>query len=133
MAEKKTVLFIDDNKDFLTLTAEELESDQFELKTIHVTPSVEVLEAVRLAKPDLIFLDVLFSKKFSNSLAVQIRSEAELKDIPVYLMSFLDLAEIEAIADKKFVNGCFMKPVKPSDLNRLFETHFGIRLNLEDA
>ncbi|MFC1808806.1 response regulator [Candidatus Omnitrophota bacterium] len=130
---KKIVLFIDDNNDFLNLTEEELESPQYEIKTVLVTSmSDNLLEQVKMSTPDLIFLDVMFSKKFSNSLATEIRQDEKLKDIPIYLMSFLDIDEIMAIANKEEVNGCFMKPIKLSDVAFLFEKHFNMTIDVDE-
>lgn len=124
--EKVTILFVDDNKDFLTLAEEELESPDYEIKTILVASNDDLLGEVKAAKPSLIFLDVMFAKKFSNPLATQIRADEALRDIPIYLMSFLDLAEIEMIANKDEVNGCFMKPIKFIDVQFLLKKHFNM-------
>ena len=134
MEEKAlTVLFIDDNKDFLALTEEELESAYYNIKTVLVTMMSEsLLDQIRQCKPDLIFLDVMFSRKFSNSLASEMRHDAQLKAVPMYLMSFLDIDEIMAIANKEEVNGAFMKPIKREDIQALLKKHFNIEIELEE-
>jgi len=129
----RTVLFIDDNKDFLTLTEEELESSYYEIKTVQVTGMSEgLMDQIKGCEPDLVFLDVMFSRKFSNSLASEIRQDPQLKDVPVYLMSFLDIEEIMAIANKEEVNGAFMKPIKREDIQTLFKKHFNVEIELDE-
>ncbi|MBN1493199.1 MAG: response regulator [Candidatus Omnitrophica bacterium] len=134
MDEKNvTILFIDDNKDFLNLTEEELESAYYEIKTLLVgVMSENMIDQIKAAKPDLIFLDVMFSKKFSNSLASAVRNDTQLKAVPIYLMSFLDIDEIMAIANKEEVNGAFMKPIKREDIQSLFKKHFDLDIDIEE-
>jgi len=130
---KITILFIDDNNDFLTLTEEELESPYYEIKTVLVTAMSEnTFQEVKAAKADLVFLDVMFSKKFSNSLASAMRQDTATKDTPVYLMSFLDIDEIMAIANKEEVNGAFMKPIKREDVQTLLKKHFDMDIEIEE-
>lgn len=131
--EQKKILFIDDNNDFLTLSEEELESNDYQIDTILVTKdSDDILDRIKAAAPDLIFLDVMFSNKFSNALASDIRKESVLQNVPIYLISFLDIGEIMAIANKNEVNGCFVKPVKREDVAMLFEKHFGLHISAEE-
>jgi len=131
--EKKIVLFIDDNNDFLNLMCEELECDDFQIKTTLITgDSGNVVDSIRTMAPDLIFLDVLFAKKFSNALVVQLRKDVVLKETPIYLVSSLDIAEIMLVADKDAVNGCFEKPIKRTDVTMLFDKHFGITLHYKE-
>ena len=132
MGDKKKVIFVDDNQDYLNLMEEELESLDYEWKGILQTPNLDVLDQLAAEKPDLIFLDVMFAKGFSTGLASRIRANEVLKDVPVYLMSFLDLAEIEAIANKNEVNGCFMKPVEQEDMKDLFVEHFQMNITFID-
>lgn len=131
--DKKVVLFVDDNKDFLTLAEEELESEEYELRTLLVpTDTAGFVDKIAEMRPDLIFLDVMFSKKFSNAMATEIRKQPPLAEVPVYLMSFLDIAEIALIANKKEVNGCFQKPIKRADIAMLFKKHFGLTITVEE-
>ena len=128
-----TILFIDDNNDFLTLTEEELESPYYQIKTVLVTAMSEnMLDQIKASQPGLIFLDVMFSKKFSNSLASSMRQDPALKDTPIYLMSFLDMDEIMAIANKEEVNGAFMKPIKREDVQALLMKHFDMDIEIEE-
>jgi response regulator RpfG family c-di-GMP phosphodiesterase len=128
-----TVLFIDDNKDFLTLTEEELESAYYEIKTVLVSGMSEnLIDQIKQCEPDLIFLDVMFSRKFSNSLASEMRADNRLQNVPIYLMSFLDIDEIMAIANKEEVNGAFMKPIKREDIQGLFKKHFNVEMELDE-
>jgi len=115
------------------LTEEELESPYYEIKTVLVTAMSEnTFQEVKAAKADLVFLDVMFSKKFSNSLASAMRQDTATKDTPVYLMSFLDIDEIMAIANKEEVNGAFMKPIKREDVQTLLKKHFDMDIEIEE-
>lgn len=85
MTEKPRILLIDDDVDFVEATKTVLESKPYEVIT-----SYDGDDGLRKAKeenPDLIILDIIMPVKDGFSTAEQLKKDAELKKIPVIMLT----------------------------------------------
>jgi CheY-like chemotaxis protein len=85
MARK--VLVVDDELDMRTFITTLLETNGF--KPISAEDGVKGLELAHRHKPSLIILDVMMPKESGIQMYRELRTDPELKDIPVVLLSAL--------------------------------------------
>ena len=114
--KRKKILVIDDEKGFTSMLQLNLEA----AKGYQVKVENEPLRAVSTAlqfKPDVILLDIIMPQKGGPDVAVDIRSEAPLKDIPIiFLTATVSGEELEE--KQNLVQGhAFV--AKPSNLQQL--------------
>ncbi|MQY70293.1 MAG: response regulator [Firmicutes bacterium] len=88
MQEKKTVLLVDDDADFIDLTTTFLESKGYQV--IAAYNGQEGMETARERRPDLIVLDVMMATMTEGfDISRQIKKDEKLKDIPVIMLTGL--------------------------------------------
>ena len=114
MRERPIVLTVDDNQTFLGILAVLLERLDFDV--LPVTSSRDVLDLARVARPQVITLNMQMPDKDSLELMRELRADPELADLPVIM--------ITAERDKQRVweamsLGCIEVLDKPLELNRL--------------
>ncbi|NJK35691.1 MAG: response regulator [Oscillatoriales cyanobacterium SM2_2_1] len=88
---RKTVLVVDDDANIRRLLRQELESQNYFVR--EAGHGEEALEQLRLAKPDLITLDVLMPDINGYELAARIKRDPATMGIPIMIVSVLDGAE----------------------------------------
>lgn len=81
----KKVLAIDDELDTLTFYSEVLEDHGF--TPVTAANGVEGLKKAREEKPDLILLDIMMPKKDGTRTYKELKSDPDLKDIPVIVIT----------------------------------------------
>lgn len=88
-----------------------------EVKAVH--SGVDVLEVARTFKPEIVFADVLLQKKNGYEVTGELKSDAEMKSVPVVLMwsSFMELDQ--ALYQKSKADGKLEKPFDVETLRRL--------------
>ncbi len=84
------IIIIDDEPDVLTFVQAALEDNGYEVVTAH--SARRGLETIKREKPALICLDVLMPRESGISLFKKLRSDPDLKDIPIVIMSGLSLS-----------------------------------------
>jgi len=85
MAEKKTVLLVDDDPDFVEAVKVIVESGGYNVQIAY--DGKEGLEAVKAAKPDIIVLDVMMPVMDGHAACAALKNDPETKDIPIILLT----------------------------------------------
>lgn len=88
---RKIVLVVDDDANIRRLLRQELESQNYFVR--EAGHGEEALEQLRIAKPDLITLDVLMPDINGYELAARIKRDPATMGIPIMIVSVLDGAE----------------------------------------
>jgi len=129
MKEKKTILIVDDDSDFVDCIRMLLEGAGFEVDS--ASSAKECMLALQSKTPDLILLDIMMETLVSGlHVGYDLRTNPKFKHIPIVMLSAIteetgfDVAaekDSEYVAADEFLN----KPVKPAELlatvNRLLE------------
>ncbi len=88
MADRKRILIVDDDRDFVEATSCLLEANGFTVFRAYGGD-----EGIRLAKmnvPDLILMDIMMSERTEGFFAVhEIRRDPVLKNVPIFILSSL--------------------------------------------
>lgn len=82
---KKSVLVVDDQPHIVRLIQVNLEKEGFQVTT--AGDGVEGLQKVREIRPDLVILDVIMPRKDGFEVLRDIKSDPELLDIPVIMLT----------------------------------------------
>ena len=115
-ATKRTVLYIDDDPDSISLV--DFILGPLDLDLVAAPDGHRGLEAIRRSKPDLVLLDLILPDMDGWQVYEQIVADDETKDIPVIVVT----ARIRALdrQSKYFteVAGQLTKPLVPQELLR---------------
>ena len=124
MSEKKKILLIDDDPDFVEAVKVIVENGGYEVKVAY--DGQEGLEAVEEQKPDLIVLDVMMPVMNGHEACAKLKGNKDTADIPVILLTAVadrvttstythrDMLESEA-------EDYMPKPVEPKELLELIK------------
>ncbi len=124
MAEKKKILLVDDDPDFVEAVKVIVESGGYDVRVAY--DGKEGLEAVAEEKPDLIVLDVMMPVMNGHEACAKLKGDPETADIPIILLtavaervttstySHRDMLESEA-------EDYMPKPVEPAELLELIK------------
>jgi len=86
MADKKRILMVDDDHDFVEAVSCFLEANGFT-----VSRAYDGAEGIRLAKmerPDLILMDIMMNERTEGFFTIhEIRRDAALKNVPIFVLS----------------------------------------------
>lgn len=85
MAEKKNVLLVDDDPDFVEAVKVIVESGGYNVRVAF--DGKEGLEAVKAEKPDIIVLDVMMPVMDGHATCAALKKDPETRDIPVILLT----------------------------------------------
>ena len=85
MSEKKRILVVDDEPDFVAVVKVNLEKAGFQVETAF--DGEEALGKVRANPPDAIVLDVMMPEKDGYSVSAALKADKRFKDIPVLLLT----------------------------------------------
>lgn len=119
MAEKKLILLVDDDPDFVEAVRVIVESGGYDVEVAY--DGQEGLEAVAERKPDLIVLDVMMPVMNGHEACAKLKGADDTKEIPVILLTAVadrvttstythrDMLESEA-------EDYMPKPVEPNEL-----------------
>jgi len=112
MDEKKKILIIDDEKDFLELISIRLEDEGYEIYT--ESDGEQVLDQINKVKPDLVILDVVLVGSDGLTLLRKLKRESvnhiSLKDIPVIVVTGKAVM-MKEIFEVEGCDGFFNKPI----------------------
>lgn len=124
MTEKKKILLIDDDPDFVEAVRVIIASGGYDVKVAY--DGAEGLEAVALDKPDLIILDVMMPVMNGHEACAKLKADPETAKIPIILLTAVadrvttstythrDMLESEA-------EDYMPKPVEPAELLNLVQ------------
>ena len=121
----RKVLVVDDNADFLDLVEQDLASDSFRVITyLAREDDNQIVEEIKSERPDLLLLDVYLRGGPAVSVSQLVRKDPELRDLPIYFISFAERSEVEQLADKAPVDGCLSKPIRSETIKKLLKKHY---------
>lgn len=127
--QKKTILVVDDDLDFVEALSSFLETCGF--RTLKAHDGEQGLKLAKMERPDLILLDIMMSERTEGFFtAREIRRTEELARVPIFVLSSLysqasgfEIApEAEWLAHDEF----FSKPVNPSRLVEKIRERLGV-------
>ncbi|MBG0776347.1 MAG: response regulator [Desulfovibrionaceae bacterium] len=110
----KKILIVEDEmhiRSLLAQTLEELE-DEFEVEIITAADGEEGLAAIRTARPEVVFLDIMMPKLNGYEVCRTVKSDDELKDTVIVLLTAKGQ---EADRKKGLEIGAFDYMTKPFD------------------
>lgn len=81
------ILIVEDEKALVEVLRDEFALHQFEV--VVAMNGEDALRVLRTAKPDLMLLDLLLPKKNGFEVLEEMKADAELRDIPVIVLSNL--------------------------------------------
>ncbi|MBN2321876.1 MAG: response regulator [Acidobacteria bacterium] len=117
MADKKTILIIDDEPDTVTYFSNLLQDEGFE--TVVAENGDEALKKVAESKPDLITLDITMPETSGVRCYRVLRENDAYKDIPVIMVTGVSEKFQDFISSRKQVpppDGYLPKPVDEKEL-----------------
>ncbi len=113
--EKKKILIVDDDKEFLEELREMLAVTGYEVAS--VGDSVAAVKAARVVKPDIILLDLRMKAMSGFEVADRLKGFAETSVIPVIAMTgFYTLKEHAWLMNFCGIKRCIRKPFNPLDV-----------------
>jgi two-component system alkaline phosphatase synthesis response regulator PhoP len=119
MADKKLILLVDDDPDFVEAVRVIVENGGYDVEVAY--DGQEGLEAVAARKPDLIVLDVMMPVMNGHEACAKLKGDKETAEIPIILLTAVadrvttstythrDMLESEA-------EDYMPKPVEPNEL-----------------
>ena len=125
MADKKKILLVDDDPDFVEAVKVIVESGGYEVRVAY--DGKEGLEAVEEEKPDLIVLDVMMPVMNGHEACAKLKADEATTKIPIILLTAVadrvttstythrDMLESEA-------EDYMPKPVEPAELLELIKS-----------
>jgi two-component system, OmpR family, alkaline phosphatase synthesis response regulator PhoP len=125
MAEKKKILLVDDDPDFVEAVRVIVESGGYDVRVAY--DGQEGLEAVAEEKPDLIVLDVMMPVMNGHAACARLKADKATASIPIILLTAVadrvttstythrDMLESEA-------EDYMPKPVEPAELLALIKS-----------
>jgi len=109
--EKKKILLVDDEKDFLALVKMNLEiSGKFEVNTLSSTK--DIISQLHIFKPDLILLDLLMPGVGGIEACEMLNNDPAGQRIPIIILSALDKDSDKRSAYKRGVVDYLVKPIE---------------------
>ena len=88
MSEKKKIIIIDDDRDFVTFLTVFLEDNGYD--TVAAYDGLEGIEKTRSERPDLVLLDITMPEKSGVAVYRALKEDERLKNIPVIMLSAIE-------------------------------------------
>ena len=85
MNEKKRILIVDDEPDFVSIVKKNLEKGGFDVEVAY--DGVEGIEKVKANPPDAIVLDVMMPEKDGYKVCSELKADEKYNDIPILLLT----------------------------------------------
>lgn len=85
MSEKKRILVVDDEPDFVSIVKKNLEKAGFEVDVAY--DGVEVVDKIEANFPDAIVLDVMMPEKDGYKVCAELKADDKYNDIPILLLT----------------------------------------------
>src|SRR5215213_5731175 len=110
----QTILVVDDMSDNIILVSLSLQDMGYRVVT--ATNGADALNVAKLARPDLILMDIAMPQQDGLAATRRIREEAELQSVPVIALTAFDTDGFRQAAFDAGFNGYLTKPI---DFDRL--------------
>jgi two-component system cell cycle response regulator DivK len=110
----QTILVVDDMSDNLILISLSLQDLGYRVVT--ATNGADALNVAKLARPDLILMDIAMPQQDGLAATRRIREESELQTVPVVALTAFDTDGFRQAAFDAGFNGYLTKPI---DFDRL--------------
>ena len=81
------ILLVEDDPFLVTLLKAKLSREGFEI--LHAKDGQEAIDILRKGKPDLILLDIILPQKSGFEVLEEVRSDPQLRNVPVMIISNL--------------------------------------------
>ncbi|MDA3897331.1 MAG: response regulator [Desulfobacteraceae bacterium] len=85
MSEKKRILIVDDEPDFVSIVKKNLEKGGFDVDVAY--DGVEGIEKVKANPPDAIVLDVMMPEKDGYTVCSELKADEKYNNIPILLLT----------------------------------------------
>ncbi|MBI2933816.1 MAG: response regulator, partial [Planctomycetes bacterium] len=108
------VLVVDDDADALRATADILESAGYEVLT--AATGEEALRLIDTRRPNVILLDLVLPGKDGFQVAAELSSRPDARDIPIVVVTALDVAQDKQAEKLQGVRRIIYKPCRPKTL-----------------
>ncbi len=122
-----TILVVDDDPDFVTITSKVLTTAGHEVVT--AANGTAALAAMREQPPDLVLLDIMMSTVLDGlDVSEEMRSDPDLKDVPIIMISSIADTEHAAVFPSDgylHVDAWISKPIQPEDLLNKVNRYLG--------
>lgn len=115
----QTVLVVDDVADNLILLSLSLQDMGYRVVT--AANGQDALAVAKMARPDLILMDIAMPQQDGLAATRHIREQAELSDVPVIALTAFDTEGFRQAAFDAGFNGYLTKPVDFDRLKRLMQ------------
>jgi two-component system alkaline phosphatase synthesis response regulator PhoP len=117
MTQRKRILLVDDDHDFVEATTAVLES-ACDVDVAY--GGGEALVKARASKPDLILLDVIMPDEDGFAVCEELKADPHLADVPVIMLTSLaeELGPSGKVGCVSQAEDYLEKPVKPAELLR---------------
>ena len=113
--EKKRVMLVDDEKDFVKIMKLNLEMmGSYEVMALSTAEGI--MAEVQEFKPDIILLDILMPKVDGTEVCRMLSEDPAAKSIPVIIISALDTDQDRAMVYKLGAVEFVAKPIEKKDL-----------------
>lgn len=125
--DKKKILLVDDEADFVDATKFILES-KGGYDVVVAYDGVEGLEKTKSEKPDLIILDVMMPNKHGYKMCEELKASEEYCDIPIVLLTSVashikDTEYTHRMGMETEADDYIEKPVNPDELLKTINFH----------
>ncbi|TKJ22034.1 MAG: hypothetical protein CEE42_13370 [Promethearchaeota archaeon Loki_b31] len=117
--EQCEILIVDDDESTLNLLIGFFESKGYKCKKVFL--GNEAIEFLKNNSPKLILLDILLPDISGYEICKIIKSNTNLKNIPVYYITAVTKSEVNENLKETKADGYFLKPFNLEELNVLFE------------
>jgi CheY-like chemotaxis protein len=113
----QTILVVDDMRDNLILLSLSLQDMGYRVVT--ATNGEDALTIAKMARPDLILMDIAMPQQDGLAATRHIREQSELGDVPVIALTAFDTEGFRQAAFDAGFNGYLTKPVDFERLKKL--------------
>ncbi len=127
MAKKpdKLILVTDDEPEIVDQLCETL--TRIGYRTIKAYNGLECIEAARINKPDLLFLDIKMEHLDGWGVAGAMKKDGELKDIPIIMVTGKDLTVNDIIERAQLIENYIKKPITMKVIDEAIKDVFTAR------
>lgn len=116
IAISRSILAVDDNRDYLEIITAALQSDRHQIIT--ATNGAEALELARKHHPQVIVLDVVMPEMDGWSVLQELKTDPQLRNIPVVLLTCIDDKRLGyTMGAAEYIT----KPVPPTELRKTID------------
>jgi len=120
----RTILIIDDTPVNISLLEAALSG---EYTILSATQGCKALEIANRAAPDLILLDIMMPEMNGYEVCERLKTNPQLRDVPVIFLSLLDSTEVKVKAFRSGGVDYITKPFHLDEVRARVRTHLGIR------